>query len=171
VAPGVEATEIDGEVLVFDGEMMHLMSGSGAQIWHAVDGRRSADQIIAELASRHTPTPDVEVDTRTFLDDLLSRGLVIPVEHRRAVGFEVPRHVAWTTDGPLVVLLDLAVGERQTLSHTASRAWMHLADGLSLDEMLRRLAQEFADAPPSFAADTEGLVRDLCDQGLHVPTS
>ncbi len=171
VAPGIEALTVDDEALVFDGEVIHLMSGSGAQIWRAVDGHRSSDQVVADLAHPHPSASEVEEDTRAFLDDLVSRGLVTPAEHRRADGYVVSRHVAWTTDGPLVVLLDLDSGERKSLNLTASRAWLLLAAGFSLEAMFTQLAEEFPDVPPSFAVDTEALVRELCHQGFLVPTA
>jgi Coenzyme PQQ synthesis protein D (PqqD) len=158
-------------VLVFDGDMIHLMEGSGAEIWRAIDGRRTADQIVADLVRRHAATPAVESDVRAFIDDLVSRGLVAPHGHRREAGYELASHVAWTSDGAAITLLDLISGQRQTLSLTASRTWVHLADGLSLEATLTRLAEEFPDAPPSFAEETEAFVGLLCDQGLLAPMS
>jgi hypothetical protein len=101
--------------------------------------------------------------------DLVSRGPVTPAEHRRADGYEVPHHVAWTTDGPLVALLDLRSGERKSLNLTGSRAWLLLGAGQSLDATLAQWLEEFPHAPPSFAAETEALVRELCNHGLLAP--
>jgi len=95
---------------------------------------------------------------------------VTPAEHQLGHGYEVPHHVAWTTDGPLVALLDLNSGERRSLNLTGSRAWLLLAAGLSLDATLTHLFEEFPDAPPSFAVETEALVRELCERDLLAPT-
>ena len=86
-------------------------------------------------------------------------------------GYELASHVAWTSDGAAITLLDLISGRRQTLSPTASRTWVHIAEGLSLVSTLVRLAEEFPDAPPPFAEETEAFVGLLCDQGLLAPMS
>lgn len=171
VAPGMETLTMDDEVLVFDGDIIHLMEGSGAEIWRAVESRHTADEIVADLVLRHPETPGVETDVRAFIDDLVARGLVTPEGHRREAGYDVPGHVAWTTDDLSVTILDLDSGQRQTLSLTASRTWVHLADGLSLEATLTRLAEEFPDAPASFAEETETFVGLLCDQGLLAPVT
>ena len=169
LAPGVETLEIDGEVLVFDGEVIHLMEGSGAEIWRAVDGRRTPVEIVDDLVDRHAGAPGVEMDVRAFLDDLLSRGLVIWAASPQAPAFAVPAHVAWSIDGSSVTLLDLGAGNRQTLNPTASRVWVLLAGGLSLESTLTRLVEEFPDAPPSLAEDTQAFVDLLCSQHLLAP--
>lgn len=171
VAPGVDTLVVDGEVLVFDGTMIHLMSGSGVDIWHAADGRRSRDQIISELAGRHPSVEAVAADVAAYVDDLVERGLLMESESRPEDGFNTCEHVGWTTDGDLVVVLDLRTGARQTLSATASRAWLHLADGLSRDAMVTRLGEEFPDAPASFVSELEALVDTLCAQGLLCPSA
>lgn len=169
IAPGTDALVMDDEVLVFDGSMIHLLSGSGALIWQAVDGRRDRDDVVLHLAARHHDASGLADDVRGYLDDLLARGLLVDGLHDRPAGWTVPGHVAWVHDGDQVVVLDLSSGERQTLSASAARIWTHLSDGLPTAEVVDRLGQEFPDAPASLADDTSALVDALVTRGLLTP--
>jgi hypothetical protein len=166
IAPGIETMVVDDEVLVFDGTMIHLMSGSGAEVWTAVDGRRTRDQIADALSRRHGPAVDVTDDVVGYLDDLLARGLVVESVRRRDDELMVPDQVAWVSDDRLVVVLDLLSGERHTLNLTASRAWLLLARGVSRGELLERLSDEFPDAPATLERELDDLCAALLEQGL-----
>ena len=171
VAPGTDMMSVDGEVLVFDGTMIHLMSGSGAEIWRAVDGRRSRDEIVDQLAAQHPATAGVADDVRAYLDDLVARGLLVEGLRKREDGYVVPEHVGWVIDGGHVVVLDLLSGERHSLSTTASRIWSYLGSGMPETRMVDRLRDEFPDAPASLESDVAALVQDLRDRGLLVETA
>ena len=171
IAPGTDALVVEGEVLVFDGSMIHLLSGTGALIWQAVDGRRDRDDVVLHLAERHRDAAGLADDVRGYLDDLLARGLLVDGLHDRPAGFAVPDHVAWVVDGDQVVVLDLTSGERRTLSASAARIWTHVTEGLTTAEVADRLADDFPDAPASLSDDTSALVEMLVAQGLLRPAA
>jgi hypothetical protein len=58
-------------------ELPVVLSGSGAAIWHAVDGSSDADEVVLTVADEFgLPTEAVAADVRAFLDDLATRGLI-----------------------------------------------------------------------------------------------
>lgn len=102
-ADDVETVELDGDVLIWDGEMLHLLAGWGAAIWRSIDGRSTGYRRRAlsptaariwELAAQHDfdevvttlrtefadAPPTVERDVRTLLDQLVAAGLLVPLE-------------------------------------------------------------------------------------------
>lgn len=73
------ATEVDDELILLDMEGGELFSltGTGREIWEAIDGTRDADAIIAEVAGGYDGDKDaIESDVRTFLKELGAVGLV-----------------------------------------------------------------------------------------------
>ena len=60
-------------------ELPLVLTGSGAAIWHAVDGSGDVDEVIRTVAGEFgLPTETVEPDVRAFLEDLAARGLIVP---------------------------------------------------------------------------------------------
>jgi hypothetical protein len=56
----------------------YVFEGSAAQIWAAVDGRRSEAEIVADLAAAfEAPVDVVTADVRQFVDRLRKLGLVV----------------------------------------------------------------------------------------------
>jgi len=56
----------------------YVFEGSGAQIWACVDGDRTEDEIVADLAEAfEIPVEVVGPDVRRFLDRLRELGLVV----------------------------------------------------------------------------------------------
>ncbi|MXO86053.1 PqqD family peptide modification chaperone [Altererythrobacter aurantiacus] len=73
------ATEVDDELILLDMEGGELFSltGTGREIWVAIDGTRDADAITAEVAGGYNGDKDaIESDVRTFLKELGAVGLV-----------------------------------------------------------------------------------------------
>ena len=55
-----------------------VFEGSGAQIWACVDGARTEDEIVADLAEAfEVPVEVVAPDVRRFVDRLRELGLVL----------------------------------------------------------------------------------------------
>ena len=166
VAPRVEWIEIENEVLVFDGDLLHLLPGSSAQIWLAINGDRSTASIATSLSMRHPDALEVGHDVRYFVSELAHRGLVRILDKPSGNGLAVPPWVAWTLEGGQVVLADLRSGGRQGLSVTASRLWQLMAARLPLDQLVEQLRLEFPDAPADLATVVKSLLQTLTAQGL-----
>jgi Coenzyme PQQ synthesis protein D (PqqD) len=57
----------------------YVFEGSGAQIWSCVDGDRTEDEMVADLAEAfEVPIERVAPDVRRFVDRLAGLGLVVP---------------------------------------------------------------------------------------------
>ena len=74
-------TSIDGEMVVMNldsGEFFSLTE-TGKDIWELIDGQRSRDGIIAELAEAYRlDFTDIAADVDSFLTELREAGLVEP---------------------------------------------------------------------------------------------
>lgn len=74
-------TSIDGEIVVMNldsGEFFSLTE-TGKDIWELIDGQRSRDGIIAELAEAYSADfTDIAADVDSFLTELREAGLVEP---------------------------------------------------------------------------------------------
>jgi len=72
-------TEIEGEVVVMDlarGDFFSL-TGTAAAIWQRIDGSRSRDALIAELAAEYeVSTDEMAADVDAFLAQLGAAGLI-----------------------------------------------------------------------------------------------
>lgn len=72
-------TAIDGEVVLLnltDGTFFSL-TGTAAEIWPLIDGTRSRDALVAELAARHGEDADaIAPDLDAFLAALAGAGFV-----------------------------------------------------------------------------------------------
>lgn len=87
VSPGSKprpANEVVFRELTEGAVVLHLGSGQyhgvnpvGAAVWSLLDGRRSVDDIVAELRERiEEPPPQLADDVRAFLAQLAQRGLI-----------------------------------------------------------------------------------------------
>lgn len=157
------------EVLVFDGATLHLLSGTAAHVWGALDGVRSVEEIVA-LVAPETGHPSARDEVRSFLGVLASRGLILSAPASAPGRLQIPPHVAWTESEGLVVVTNLHHGERFTLSDTASRIWTLVAAGISRQEAITAVAEEFPDAPASFATEIASLLDSLSERGLLLST-
>lgn len=94
--PAVVASVVDGEVVAInlDTGSYYNVAGSGTDIWTAVEGTASAEEIAARLAYRYDASVDeVTVAVTRFMDELLAEGLIRPAE---ATG----QHAARPADDP-----------------------------------------------------------------------
>lgn len=64
------------------------------------------------------------------------------------------------------VILNLATGRYFGLNGVATRAWLLLAQGLSVGEAVRRLGEEYDVAADVLERDVIGWVETLLDRGL-----
>jgi pyrroloquinoline quinone biosynthesis protein D len=56
----------------------YVFEGSAAQVWACLDGARSEDEIVTDLADAYDATPDVVAgDVRRFVDQLRDLGLIV----------------------------------------------------------------------------------------------
>ena len=80
ISPDVLARELAGEILVLDlrSSLYFGMTGVAARIWQLVEQGQTRDAIVAALAPDFDDTPGtIAADVDTFLEDLLSRGLLV----------------------------------------------------------------------------------------------
>jgi hypothetical protein len=166
ISPDADWIRIDDAVLAFVDDTIHLLSGSAAEVWAAVDGTGGSSDVVAALAARHRGADDLASDVTVFVDDLVQRRLLVRRDEPTGAWARVPSHVAWTTDQGLVALADLRTGGRRTLSATASRIWDLTVGGASREALLERLAVEFTDLPATFPHDVDQLLRTLVEEGL-----
>lgn len=76
IPAGVESVDVDGKVLVFKGERLHLLPGSGAEIWGSLDGQTTLADLMDRLSDRYPDAPDVARDVEQFVVGLAGRGLI-----------------------------------------------------------------------------------------------
>jgi len=73
----VDWIEMDGEVVLFDGEHLHHLDQPAAAVWMSLDGDHDDEAITADLARRFDADPSaVAVDVADLLRVLRLRGLV-----------------------------------------------------------------------------------------------
>jgi pyrroloquinoline quinone biosynthesis protein D len=74
-------TSIDGEVVVMnlDSGDFFSLTNTGKDIWELIDGQRSRDAILAELAEAYgSESTAIAADVDGFLAELREAGLVEP---------------------------------------------------------------------------------------------
>ena len=75
-APHVASVELDGEVVCYADDNLHLLNRSAALVWSYCDGDKSIDEICARVAdeTRH-PRAAITNDVVTLVRELVDRGL------------------------------------------------------------------------------------------------
>ncbi len=79
-APGIAWREIGGRVVVLQPltDQLMTLNATGGAIWKRLDGATDAAAIARDLAAAYRVTPDEAIsDIRTFVDDMVSRGLLV----------------------------------------------------------------------------------------------
>ena len=163
-SPDVDHLAFGDEVLVFDGELLQRLVGSAAAIWGRIDGVRSSERIIRDLAKDFGSAAELAKDVPAFLAELERAGL-IHLEPTQLGRLSVPTTVAWVRDRERVVLADLNARTRTALSDTATLVWELADTGLTSEEVVADLASVFPDAPASLAADVTAALEELVAQG------
>ena len=166
IPESVQSLEMDDAVLVFTIGRIHLVADSAAEIWRALDGSTTTEDVVKLLSDRHGPSSQVSGDIRRFVGELIDSGLVCESDEPVGNGMSVPSHIAWTTDAGQVVVVDLRTSSRTTLTTTASLIWSLTVAGVSRKELIRAVNREFPDAPPEFVREIDGLLTSLIDQGF-----
>jgi hypothetical protein len=70
---------IEGEavILSMDTKIMRGLNPVGSRIWDLIDGQRSLEEITGTIVQEFEVTPaDAAQDVRTFIQELLDRGLL-----------------------------------------------------------------------------------------------
>ena len=166
-AVGLSELEIDGDILVFDGEQLHRITGSGAEVWRSIKASTSIEGIVCHLQELHPGDRQVRTDVRAFIEDLIAQGLVnerpSPSDH-----FVLPAYVAWCSDDNGSALVsDLRSGSRFQLSSVAADIWtMAVVEGAPPDAVEEALAAKYPDAPDDLGPVITGLLGSLSESGL-----
>lgn len=80
--------------------------------------------------------------------------------------YTLPAHVGWALDGDSAVVMHLGTGEWIGLSAHAAQAWQVLLETGDADEVVTRLAEQYAADPADIARDIESLLDDLLARDL-----
>lgn len=81
-APTTAWRIIEGEAVILSMETKVLrgLNPVGSRIWELIDGRRSVEEIAQLIIQEFDVQPEEAAkDVRSFVDELLGRGLVTPV--------------------------------------------------------------------------------------------
>lgn len=80
--PQVAHVQAENRVVALD--LVHapdapqVLSPSAAAVWQAIDGQRSDEAIVAEVADAYGVAPEeIAADVRQFLADLAASGLIV----------------------------------------------------------------------------------------------
>ena len=161
---GIDAVELDGDVLLYDGRTLQLLEGVAAYLWRSLDGRVTVPELVRTAAADFAaPLQQVDQDVRGFLADLEQQGLVErSIDERYVPG----RAVGWVRDGDAVLLIDLATGHRATLTTTGGSLWEALMSDGRLTEAAERLRDQYPDAPDDLHEVLAVLVGQLAQAGF-----
>jgi hypothetical protein len=76
--------------------------------------------------------------------------------------------VGWVLDGDTVVIAPAGTGERLALEGTAADVWLLVAEGLSRQDVVRALQEQYLGDDDTIAEAATALVDDLLDRSLLV---
>lgn len=161
----VDAVELDGEVVLYDGMFLRRLPATGALIWSLVDGHRPAGE-IATIVVAGRPARDftrVTDDVLTFLSDLLDH-TILELAMLDCRTFRRPGDVGWVRDGQTVLLIDLHDGRRRALTPTGGHIWELVSEDKSAEHVVAVLRDMYPDAP-SLLADVEEFLDALVQEG------
>ena len=54
-----------------------FLDGVGGTLWRLFDGRRSIEEAVAEIKASYDAPPEVAQDVRSFVEEMLARGLLV----------------------------------------------------------------------------------------------
>ena len=84
----VVAREIEGELIIVPlaagiGDLedeLYSLNETGCEIWRRLDGKRSLEEIVADLAKEYEAALDeIEKDVTGLVDELLKRGMLVEI--------------------------------------------------------------------------------------------
>jgi hypothetical protein len=80
-APGVLEEDLGEEIVLLaaDGDAVHVLNETAAEVWRLVDGARDAASIAAAFAASYPEVDAGEIagDARAVLADLAAKGLTV----------------------------------------------------------------------------------------------
>lgn len=167
-APGTQAVAVGDERLVYDGELLTLLTGSSALIWQHVDGVRTVQEIVDELCRRHPDADQVGPDVLTFLAKVAADGLLVTRDGLAGPRYKRPEHVGWVRDGRVCLLVHFESGARRALSASGSRIWELVCEHGALEPVLSALREEYPDAPEGLHDQVLALLEQLVAEDLLV---
>ena len=87
----------------------------------------------------------------------------------RGTKYAVPSHVMVTEVNDEALLLDEESGSYVRLDEVGKDFWTCLSDGLSHQDCVKRLTEQYEVAPDRLSEDLEKFARNLVAKGLLVP--
>lgn len=169
-APAADSIELGEEILVYDGEQLHLLRAEATRIWKRADGQMSAAQISADCAGGVAGrAEDVHRDVIEFLDRLVEQCLLVTSDAGAGTGYRHPAFVGYVQDGDHVLLVDLRSGRRQALNGTGSLVWKLICQHGDPATVLQLVRAKYAEAPITLESEVTHLLEQLLAAGLLVP--
>ena len=83
--------------------------------------------------------------------------------------YAVPSHVMATEANDEVLLLDVESGSYLRLDEVGKDFWTCLSDGLSHQDCVKRLTEQYEVAPDRLSEDLEKFAQKLVTRGLLAP--
>lgn len=165
--PAVDEIDVDGDVLLYDGQHLRLLAGTAAAIWRAIDGGRSAAEIAAMLAPIASDgAAAVEGSVIAFLAELADHSLIATSLAEASSRFVRREDIGYVADDGQTLLVDLRTGRRHALSVTGGRVWDLVLEHADPVAVVGALREEYADAPASLQAEVYELLEGLVEAGF-----
>lgn len=166
--PMVDVLNIDGDLLLYDGQQLRLLAGTAAMIWRAIDGASDTREIATSLAQSSPDPTRVVTEVTSFLEHLADVGVVEVAARRSEPAHACPGHVGFTSDGTTTLLVDLRDGRRRALADAGAQIW-HLTLELRYASLVvDALRARYTGATDTVARDVDALVQALVDEGFLV---
>lgn len=87
----------------------------------------------------------------------------------QGIKYAVPSHVMATEANEEALLLDLESGDYVRLDEVGKDFWTCLSDGLSHQDCVKRLTEQYEVAPDRLSEDLEKFAQKLVTRGLLAP--
>ena len=164
---GLQELYVEGECVLFDGERFHRLNPQAAAVWSLIDGRRTFDEICAELAEAFgVPAAEIARDADPMLRQLEADGVLHPrptLDARLAK----PEHVAWVIDEDQAIVLNMETGQRVGFSLQGTQIWTLLLEHHTVEAVVDRLTELYDDVEVDvLRSSTREFVQQLIDADL-----
>lgn len=166
IRPGVQSLEIDGDVLVYDGDTLQLLSHPGTLVWKRIDGLTPLAVIVEAVVEAFPDQRNaVEDDVLRLLNSLVMTNVLDGLGTPDLPALVPSPQVGWTRDDAVVLLVDLRDGRRRALTPTGGRIWELVGEHRTMTAVLQALRAEYPDVPAVLSQQVGDFIADLVKEG------